>query len=85
MKNGLENPNHSSQDFHPGSSPRTLQVRTPDPVHGDKIVEQTEEQIRIEVEDGEMLIDEDTDELVQKDDIPEETKRVRKQKKAGGG
>lgn len=54
-------------------------------MHGDKIVEQTEEQIRIEVEDGEMLIDEDTDELVQKDDIPEETKRVRKQKKAGGG
>lgn len=45
----------------------------------------TEEQIRIEVEDGEMLIDEDTDELVQKDEIPEKTKRVRREKKVGGG
>lgn len=54
-------------------------------MHGDKIEEKTEEEIRIEVEDGEMLIDEDTDELVQKDDIPEDTKRVRKEKRVGGG
>jgi len=45
----------------------------------------TEDQIRIEVEDGEMLIDEETDELVQKDEIPEKTKRVRREKRVGGG
>jgi len=78
-------PNSLPGHFHPGSSQRTLLVRTPDPEHGDKIEEMTEDQIRIEVEDGEMLIDEETDELVQKDEIPEKTKRVRREKRVGGG
>jgi len=45
----------------------------------------TEDEIRLEVEDGELLIDEDTEELIQKDDIPESTKKIRRQKKAAGG
>lgn len=60
-------------------------MRTPHPESGDEIREMTEEEIRVEVEDGELLIDEDTEELIQKDDIPETTKKIRRQKKATGG
>lgn len=84
MKNEVKTSSQNSQGS-PLESERKILVRTPHPDSGDEIREMTEEEIRIEVEDGEMLIDEDTDELVKKDEIPEETKRVRRQKRATGG
>lgn len=65
--------------------PRRLLVRGPDKDMGDEYREMTEEEIRVEVEDGELLIDEDTDELIDKEHIPESTQKIRRQKRAAGG
>lgn len=66
-------------------TPRRLLVRGPDKDMGDEYREMTEEEIRVEVEDGELLIDEDTDELIDKDHIPESTEKIRRQKRVSGG
>jgi len=81
------NENQNQKESSPAShqEERKLIVRTPHPNHGDEIREMTEDEIRLEVEDGELLIDEDTEELIQKDDIPESTKKIRRQQKAAGG
>lgn len=67
------------------ATPRRLLVRGPSKEHGDEYREMTEEEIRVEVEDGELLIDEDTDELIDKDHIPESTEKIRRQRRVSGG